>query len=79
MDGLGHAVLCAREWVGNEHFLLLLGEYIYQSHRDESCAAQLVGTYDKARQSVVGLAYVSEDELHRFGCVADVWQRPRVH
>ena len=63
MGGLGHAVLCAREWVGSEPFLLLLGDYIYQSHCEVSRAGQLVGAYDKARQNIVGLADCEGQQL----------------
>ena len=41
-DGFGHAVHCAREWVGNEPFLLLLGDHVYASSTDAPCATNSI-------------------------------------
>jgi UTP--glucose-1-phosphate uridylyltransferase len=41
--GYGHAVYCAKDFVGDEPFLLLLGDYLYVSNiREKRCAAQLI-------------------------------------
>jgi UTP-glucose-1-phosphate uridylyltransferase len=72
-DGFGHAVYCAREWVGNEPFLLMLGDHLYASDTEEPCARQLMRVYEKTRESVVGLRITPVDEIHLYGCVAGVW------
>lgn len=72
-EGFGHAVYCAREWVGDEPFLLLLGDHVYASNTDASCARQMLDAYDKVGQSVVGLKITPADEVHNFGCVGGVW------
>jgi len=78
-EGFGHAVYCAREWVGNEPFLLLLGDHLYASGNDRSCARQVVDVYDKRGQSVVGLKKTPASRIHHFGCVAGEWlERDRV-
>jgi UTP-glucose-1-phosphate uridylyltransferase/mevalonate kinase len=76
-DGFGHAVYCARDWVDNEPFLLMLGDHLYESYNDVSCARQILDVYDDAGHSVVGLQVSHVDELHSFGCVTGVWKEER--
>ena len=73
-EGFGHAVYCAREWVDNEPFLLLLGDHIYRSQTELSCAKQMVDTYRTVKTSIIGVTVMSEDIIHKAGCVAGVWQ-----
>jgi UTP-glucose-1-phosphate uridylyltransferase len=72
-EGFGHAVYCAREWAGREPFLLLLGDHIYTSTTGETCARQMVRTYERLGRSVVGLKPVTGGEAHSFGCVGGTW------
>jgi UTP-glucose-1-phosphate uridylyltransferase/mevalonate kinase len=73
-DGFGHAVYCAKEWVGNEPFLLMLGDHLYATDNDVPCAQQLMRVYEKTRESVVGLRVTPADEIHLYGCTAGVWK-----
>ena len=73
-EGFGHAVYCARDWVGNEPFLLMLGDHLYGSDEPDSCAKQVLDAYDRVGHSVVGLKETPIDELSNFGCVTGVWQ-----
>ncbi|MBN1292311.1 MAG: GHMP kinase [Candidatus Latescibacteria bacterium] len=72
-EGFGHAVYCAREWIGGEPFLLLLGDHLYRSENDKSCARQLIEAYEQFNQSVVGLKVSPASEVRNFGCVTGVW------
>ncbi|TFG88235.1 MAG: GHMP kinase [Gemmatimonadales bacterium] len=72
-EGVGHAVYCAREWLGNEPFLLLLGDHLYASDTDRSCARQMRDAYDRAGRSVVGLKVTPGAEVKHFGCVSGTW------
>jgi UTP--glucose-1-phosphate uridylyltransferase len=65
--GLGHAVLCAKEAVGNEPFAVLLGDSIIQKDDCQSFTKQLVEAYDKYDRSVVGLTAVDECMVSRYG------------
>jgi UTP-glucose-1-phosphate uridylyltransferase/mevalonate kinase len=76
-DGFGHAVYGAREWVGGEPFLLLLGDHLYASDHDVSCARQLLDVYERVGHSVVGLKVTPGDEIRHFGCVGGVWREPQ--
>ena len=73
-DGFGHAVYCAKEWVGNEPFLLMLGDHLYASDNNMPCAQQLMRVYEKTRENVVGLKVTPANEIHLYGCTAGVWK-----
>lgn len=75
-EGLGHAVYCAREALDGEPFLLMLGDHIYRSTGDRSCARQLVDAYNQHNTSVVGLRRTPEDQIFNFGTVTGVWLDP---
>lgn len=72
-EGFGHAVYCAREAVGNEPFLLMLGDHLYRSKDEKSCAQQLIEAYSKHGVSVLGLRRTPEDQIANFGTVTGVW------
>jgi UTP--glucose-1-phosphate uridylyltransferase len=72
--GYGHAVFCAKDWVQNEPFLLMLGDHIYASDIEKSCASQVLNVYTQANQSVVSLTTKPAEILHTAGCVTGVWQ-----
>jgi len=72
-EGFGHAVYCAREAVGNEPCLLMLGDHIYRSDGPKSCARQLLDAYDQHGTSVVGLRRSPEEDIATFGTVTGVW------
>jgi len=73
-EGFGHAVHCAREWVGSEPFLLMLGDHLYSSDIDASCARQILDVYERVDQSVVGVKVTPADQIGQFGCVTGVWK-----
>ena len=65
--GLGHAVWCARNFIGNEPFAVLLGDDIVQS--DKPCLKQLIEQYEETRSSIIGVQQVPSNETHRYGVV----------
>lgn len=65
--GLGHAVWCARKFIGNEPFAVLLGDDIVQS--EVPCVRQLMDEYDRTQSSIIGVKEVPEDEAYRYGIV----------
>lgn len=72
-DGFGHAVYCAREAIGSEPFLLMLGDHLYRSNTDRSCAQQMLDAYHEHGLSVVGLRRTPEEQIAAFGTVTGVW------
>ena len=73
-EGFGHAVYCAKEWVGNEPFLLMLGDHLYSSEEEKCCARQIVEAYEQVGHSVLGLKVTPIEQLSNFGCVTGVWK-----
>ena len=67
--GLGHAVLCAKQHVGNEPFAVLLGDDLIDS-RDELLSL-MVETQQKTGGSVIALMEVEPEQISAYGC-ADV-------
>ena len=72
-EGFGHAVYCAREAIGDEPFLLMLGDHLYRSNNEVSCAAQLIRTYQQHATSILGLRQTPEDQIANFGTIGGVW------
>ncbi|MFL9650020.1 UTP--glucose-1-phosphate uridylyltransferase GalU [Exiguobacterium chiriqhucha] len=65
--GLGHAVLQAKAFVGNEPFVVMLGDDIVQA--EIPCTKQLIEQYNKTESSIIGVQPVSRDVTHRYGIV----------
>ena len=74
-DGFGHAVYQAKAFVGDEPFLLLLGDHVYVSDTKDRCAKQLLNVYDRQPggqppDSVTAVQPTVERLLHLFGVIA---------
>jgi UTP--glucose-1-phosphate uridylyltransferase len=65
--GLGHAVNCAKKFIGDEPFAVLLGDDIVQA--DKPCLKQLIEQYEITGSSVIGVQEVPEDQTSRYGIV----------
>jgi UTP--glucose-1-phosphate uridylyltransferase len=65
--GLGHAILCARDFIGNEPFAVLLGDDIIDSERP--CLRQLLDVFDEQQGSVLALEKVPMENISSYGCV----------
>lgn len=65
--GLGHAVWCARKFIGNEPFAVLLGDDIVQA--ETPCTMQLIEQFYIVQSSVLGIKEVPYEETHRYGIV----------
>ncbi|EJV77404.1 UTP--glucose-1-phosphate uridylyltransferase GalU [Bacillus cereus] len=74
-QGLGHAVWCARKFIGNEPFAVLLGDDIVQA--EKPCLRQLMDQYEETHSSVIGVQTVPETETHRYGIIDPLVQKGR--
>jgi len=63
--GLGHAVWCAREIVGDEPFAVLLPDMI-----SRGCMPQMMQAYERHGGNVIAVEAVPEDQTHQYGIVA---------
>lgn len=66
--GLGHAVLCAKDEVGDEPFFVLLGDYFVPDR--DMCVRMAEVSRAHGDASVIAVAPVSHDEVSRYGIVA---------
>ncbi|MCD5324260.1 MULTISPECIES: UTP--glucose-1-phosphate uridylyltransferase GalU [Pontibacillus] len=72
--GLGHAIWCARKFIGDEPFAVLLGDDIVRS--ETPCLKQMIDQYEQTRSSIVGVQSVPDDETHRYGIIDPDGQNP---
>jgi UTP-glucose-1-phosphate uridylyltransferase/mevalonate kinase len=74
-DGFGHAVLCAKDWIKDEPFLLMLGDHLFRA-KEGSCTQQLMDQYEQFRKNIVGLKETGRDDIRKYGVVAGKWEIP---
>lgn len=65
--GLGHAVWCARDIVGDEPFALLLPDMLH--HAAKPCLAEMIEAYEATGGNHIAVAPVPEDQTHQYGIV----------
>ncbi|SET99976.1 UTP--glucose-1-phosphate uridylyltransferase GalU [Paenibacillus sp. NFR01] len=75
--GLGHAVWCARSFVGDEPFAVLLGDDIVES--EVPCTRQLIEQYEAHGKSVIGVQAVPDEHTTRYGIVDPLCARGRLY
>lgn len=73
--GLGHAVWCARNFIGNEPFAVLLGDDIVQA--ETPCLKQLINEFNRTHSSVIGVKTVPDNETNRYGIIDPIEQHGR--
>jgi UTP--glucose-1-phosphate uridylyltransferase len=66
--GLGHAVLCAQSVVGNEPFFVHLADDLINS--EVPCLEQMRRHFELHNSSILGVEYVNDEDVHRYGIVA---------
>lgn len=64
--GLGHAVLCAKAFIGDEPFALLLGDDLYVGN-DKPVLKQLINVYNQYNGSILGTLLVKPSETQKYG------------
>jgi len=67
--GLGHAIYCARSFIGSEPFAVLLGDDIVHSPT-KPCLKQLIEVYERFRTTILGVQEVPHDQVSLYGIVA---------
>lgn len=66
--GLGHAVLCARKFVGDEPFAVLLGDDVIQS--EPPGLLQMINAYYQFQTSIVGVQAVPWEDVNKYGVIS---------
>lgn len=76
--GLGHAVYCAKTFVGNEPFAVLLGDDIVYNE-NTPCLEQMIECYDQYGSSILGVQTVSKTEVDKYGIISGSQLADRVY
>jgi len=71
-EGYGHAVYQTKNWVGDEPFVLTLGDHIYFSEIAARCARQVMEAFEGNDCSVSSVFPVAEAEVTRYGIIAGI-------
>ncbi|MDK2988183.1 MULTISPECIES: UTP--glucose-1-phosphate uridylyltransferase GalU [Methanothermococcus] len=64
--GLGDAIFCGSEFIGNEYFVAMVGDTIYSGN----VVKKLIDAYNKYKCSVIALERVPMDDVHKYGVIA---------
>ncbi|MGG7142800.1 UTP--glucose-1-phosphate uridylyltransferase GalU [Clostridium nigeriense] len=75
--GLGHAILCARAFVGNEPFAVLLGDDVVDS--EVPCLKQLMDCYKEYKTTILGVQTVDKEDVNKYGIVDGIHIENRVY
>lgn len=67
--GLGHAILCAKSFIGDEPFAILLGDDVVVNKQSKPALLQLIDAYQQVHASVVGVQTVPLEAVHKYGIV----------
>jgi UTP--glucose-1-phosphate uridylyltransferase len=65
--GLGHAIYCARRFIGNEPFAVMLGDDIVTS--EAPCLGQLIEKFDQYDASIIGVQEVPDQDVSKYGII----------
>lgn len=75
--GLGHAINCARTFVGNEPFAVMLGDDVVDSK--VPCLKQLINCYDEYKTTIIGVQEVPHEEVYKYGIIKGMYIEDRVY
>ncbi len=75
--GLGHAIWCARDVIGDEPFAVMLPDVIIKS--DPGCLSQMVSAYEKSGGNVIAVNPIPETETDKYGVIAPKSQNGNVY
>jgi len=66
--GLGHAIHCAKSFIGNEPFAVLLGDDIVYNE-SKPCLKQMIEAYDEYKTTILGVQEVAKEDVNKYGIV----------
>lgn len=75
--GLGHAIYCAKSFIGNEPFAVLLGDDIV--HNEKPCLKQMIECYDKYQTTILGVQEVAGEDVSKYGIVDGKQMENRIY
>lgn len=75
--GLGHAIGCAKTFVGNEPFAVMLGDDVVDS--EVPCLKQMIDCFDEYKTTVLGVQKVPHEDVYKYGIVKGMSIEDRVY
>lgn len=67
--GLGDAIYCARYFIGDEPFAVMLGDDIVDNEGGKPCLKQLIDAYEKYETTILGVQEVAKEDTDKYGIV----------
>lgn len=78
MKGLGHAILCTKDAIGDEPFLVILGDDLVINKNGPTASEQLIEAYNKTGKSILGVQKVSLEATKKYGIVDPISEEGRL-
>jgi UTP--glucose-1-phosphate uridylyltransferase len=75
--GLGHAISCAKSFIGKEPFAVLLGDDIV--HSDKPCLKQMIEIYEEYKTTILGVQEVTPEDVNKYGIIEGKHIEDRVY
>ncbi len=75
--GLGHAINCAKAFIGNEPFAVLLGDDVVDA--EVPCLKQMIDVYNEYKTSILGVQTVDPEDVSKYGIVNCIHVEDRVY
>ncbi|PRR76821.1 UTP--glucose-1-phosphate uridylyltransferase [Clostridium liquoris] len=75
--GLGHAIGCARTFVGNEPFAVMLGDDVVDS--EVPCLKQLIDCFNEYKTTILGVQEVPSQDVYKYGIIKGMYIEDRVY
>ncbi|MBZ2175371.1 UTP--glucose-1-phosphate uridylyltransferase GalU [Schnuerera sp. xch1] len=75
--GLGHAIHCAKSFIGDEPFAVLLGDDVV--YADKPCLKQMIQAYDEYKTTILGVQEVPKEDTNKYGIVDGRFIEDRVY
>ena len=75
--GLGHAIHCAKSFIGNEPFAVLLGDDIV--YAEKPCLKQMIEVYDEYKTTILGVQDVPAEDVDKYGIISGMKIEDRVY
>ncbi|MEO2076648.1 MAG: UTP--glucose-1-phosphate uridylyltransferase GalU [Bacillus sp. (in: firmicutes)] len=76
--GLGHAISCAKSFIGNEPFAVLLGDDIVFNEQ-QPCLKQLIDKYEEYKTTILGVQEVAEEDVDKYGIIGGLQFEDRLY
>lgn len=75
--GLGHAIHCAKTFVGSEPFAVMLGDDVVDA--EVPCLKQMIDVFDEYKTTILGVQEVNRNDVNKYGIVANAPVKDRVY